>query len=381
MNILLPLALLATVASAQDTIVVSAGAPGWGTGVRVARELYIGELDGPEEYSFAYIGGIAIGGDGAMYVLERKPQTVRKYDANGKFVKAIGREGRGPGELQSAEALSISGNRLIVRDGRNRRLNVYSLADGALEHWPYQTNSASMSPMTVHPDGAVSVPTAISTAAGVFSQVVFRYNANGSMRDTIDAPRLPYTSPQLEVRSGGGTARYSIPFAISPVWTYTPDRMFIGGLPDRYAILVIGNGKIRRIERNVPPVRLLPQERADAQTAIVANIRRNNDPAFSWDGAGMPVNKPFYGPIVVDADNRFWVRVATPSVRYPAETANGSATYRSPTAYDVYDSSLRFLGTLRFSDSFTLHQARGTQIWGSELNTDGVPVVVRYRRQ
>jgi len=182
------------------------------------------------------------------------------------------------------------------------------------------------------------------------------------------------------VRGGGGTAKYSIPFVASPVWTYSPDGRFFGGLPDRYSILVVGKDQVHRVDRSMAPVRISSQERDDMRNMMVANIRRGNDAAFTWNGAGMPTVKPYFDRIVVDDEQRIWVRVATPSVRHAPESPNAPATYRSPVVYDVYDHSLRFLGTLRFSDSFTLHQARGTQIWGTELDEDGVPIVVRYRR-
>lgn len=379
MPMLLTFAFIAAAVPQQDTVVVRAGAPAWGTNVRVTRELAIGALDGPDEYSFAWVAGVTVGSDNAIYVLEQKPPVVRQYDATGKYIRSFGRSGQGPGEFQRPEALSLADKRLIVRDVRNARLTVYPLAGGAPLHWRYESTFSSNVQMIVHADGGVSVPTQVSGPSG-YVPVVMRYAPNGTPRQTISVPNLGYKVPSINVRTKGGSATLSIPFAYEPRWTYSPDGRFFGGLPDRYAIHVVGGDKVHRIERTVAPVPIDAEEREGHRKSVESSIRRSHDPAFSWDGSGMPTVKPFFNQVFIDADNRIWVWVSTPSVRYPPENPNGAAVFRSPAAYDVYDPTYRFLGTVRFPESFMFHYARGDYIWGTETDADGVAQVVRYRR-
>lgn len=363
-----------------DTINVRAGAPIWGNNLRFVRELTIGTADGPEEYAFASIRGLAVATDGSIYVLEGKPPVVRQYTGSGRFVRSLGRQGQGPGEFLNPEAITISQNRLVVRDNQNQRLAVFPLDGGPPDHWPYRTMAGSFQPMTVHPNGSIAVPTQVPVGRD-FVQVFFRYRPLGGLSDTVFAPRLSWAPLSLKVTmQGGGAASYSIPYAPSPVWAVMRDGRLVGGVSDRYAILVLDSTTVWRIQRTFHPVPISRQEREDSREEIVARIRRYNNLAFTWDGSDMPAAKPFFSDIFVDHDNRLWVRVATESIRHPPETPGGAATYTSPAAYDVYDQRFRFLGAVRFSDTFQLRFAKGDLIWGSEDGEDGAPTVVRYRR-
>ncbi|MGH7507030.1 MAG: hypothetical protein ACRELX_15340, partial [Longimicrobiales bacterium] len=65
-----------------DTVVVRwAGPTQWGDSATLAEELRIGALDGPEEYTFGNIQGMAVDAGGRLYVLDRQVPVVRVYDA------------------------------------------------------------------------------------------------------------------------------------------------------------------------------------------------------------------------------------------------------------------------------------------------------------
>lgn len=365
--------------TSTDTVNVRTEAPIWGNNVRLVQELTIGTLNGPEEYAFASIVGLTVGPDGSIYVLERNPPIVRQYTSSGRFVRTFGRQGQGPGEFAGPEAIAISKDRLVIRDNRNQRLTVFPLGGGPPDHWPYRTMAGSFLPMTVHLNGSVLVPTQVIVGRD-FAQAVFRYGAEGSLRDTVFMPHVSWSPLELKVTTQGGSATYSIPYAPAPVWAAMRDGRFVGGVSDRYVIMVVDSATVLRTERKIPPVQISRQEREDSREAIVSRIRRSNNPSFRWDGSGMPTAKPFFREIVVDEDNRIWVQVATESTRHPPEKPGEAATYTSPTAYDVYDQRLRFLGNVKFSETFRVRSAKGDLIWGTEDGDDGAPRVVRYRR-
>src|ERR1043166_1976393 len=190
-----------------DTINVRAGVPIWTSNVRLVRELTIGTLNGPEEYAFASIRGLAVANDGSIYVLEGKPPVIRHYTGTGTFVQTLGRQGQGPGEFLNPEAIAISQNRLVVRDNRNQRLVVFPLNGGPPDHWPYRTMAGSFQPMTVQPNGSIAVPTQVPVGRE-FVPVFFRYRPDGGLSDTVFAPRLAWTPLPLKVTMQGGAASH-----------------------------------------------------------------------------------------------------------------------------------------------------------------------------
>ncbi len=123
------IALLAVVCvgGAQDVIRVKSDGPGqWGSDVRLVHEFTIGELDGPSEYEFGLVRGIAAEDGGAFYVYDYKQTQIRRYDANGRFEHLIGRRGGGPGEYQSVAGFTVTTDRLLlVHDPRLWRITSF----------------------------------------------------------------------------------------------------------------------------------------------------------------------------------------------------------------------------------------------------------------
>lgn len=70
---------------------------------------------------------IEIDRTGRIYAVDADQHQVRIFDASGTFVRAVGREGKGPGELQNpfAIALGPEEERFAVRD-RNRRVSFFA---------------------------------------------------------------------------------------------------------------------------------------------------------------------------------------------------------------------------------------------------------------
>ncbi len=66
---------------------------------RLVEDLRIGVADGDERYMFGGIGGVIPTPDGRIWVLDGMAYQLRLYDREGTFVRAVGRDGEGPGEF------------------------------------------------------------------------------------------------------------------------------------------------------------------------------------------------------------------------------------------------------------------------------------------
>jgi hypothetical protein len=87
-------------------------------------------IDGMAE-DLVYIDGIAVARDSSLAMLQRQAKSIRLYDADGRFVRALGRRGKGPGEFENPARLGWHGDELWVYDTDLRRFSTFS-ADGDL---------------------------------------------------------------------------------------------------------------------------------------------------------------------------------------------------------------------------------------------------------
>jgi len=93
----------------------------------IVKESQIGELDGPEEFLFAFIADITVNSKGDIYVSDRRLNEVKRYNKDGEYLMNVGRFGQGPGEFQSPTVLSVNiRDELIVFDNGSGRISVFS---------------------------------------------------------------------------------------------------------------------------------------------------------------------------------------------------------------------------------------------------------------
>jgi hypothetical protein len=107
------LAMSAGAAAAQDRIVrlperdrPLAGAP--------AQVFAVGRAEGAAHEVFGEVSGVAFDASDNLYVLDRKGFRVLVYDRTGRFVRQIGTEGGGPGELMVPLQLAIAGDGTVI---------------------------------------------------------------------------------------------------------------------------------------------------------------------------------------------------------------------------------------------------------------------------
>ncbi|MCO5170029.1 MAG: 6-bladed beta-propeller [Planctomycetes bacterium] len=75
---------------------------------------------------------VLVGPDGLVYVSDQRNDRVAVFDANGAFVRALGRRGSGPGELRRPEDIAFGPDgALWVADSLNYRLQALDPVTGA----------------------------------------------------------------------------------------------------------------------------------------------------------------------------------------------------------------------------------------------------------
>jgi len=99
--------------------------------VTATVEARIGLVDGPEEYVFGAVTGIAADTQ-HIFIADQQADVIRAYDWDGVFAYTVASRGSGPGELRRPCCLAIdSVGHLWVRDAGNARYNAYRIGESA----------------------------------------------------------------------------------------------------------------------------------------------------------------------------------------------------------------------------------------------------------
>jgi hypothetical protein len=123
-------ALLSADAAAQDRVVrlPERDRPLAGTPTQVFA---VGRENGAAHETFGIVAGVAFDASDNLYVLDRQASRVMVYDRTGRFIRQIGKEGEGPGELMVPLALTVGGDGTVIVSDLGRRGYSLFRPDGA----------------------------------------------------------------------------------------------------------------------------------------------------------------------------------------------------------------------------------------------------------
>lgn len=388
-----------------DTVVVRTVAGSvWGEKAELVPELTIGQFEGADEYIFGDLQNLAVGPDGSIYTYDRQAKALRKYAPDGTFVATFGREGGGPGEYKQPDGglAVLSDGRVLLRDPGNARINVYSSDGATLGSWPIRGGWFTSSPLFT------------DTADHVYHQATFNVEAaneddrwrgllefdpQGNPVDSLRPPDAGVEPPLIEVASENMRIRNTVPFSPSENWTFSPLGYFVHGVNDRYAVDLHRPEGVLRLGRDIQPVAIDPDEKANREQRATESMRRV-DPGWRWNGPAIPDVKPLWTSLMAAADGRIWVQISQPGERIPEDELGeegaggirigGAARsdpmtpnrWREPMVWDVFEPDGRYLGQVRAPASMARSPRPliiGDQVYAVMRDDLDVQYLVRYR--
>lgn len=388
-----------------DTVVVrTVSGSVWGGNAELIPELTIGEFEGADAYIFGDIGSLAVAPDGAIYAFDRQAKALRKYSADGEYLATFGREGGGPGEYKQPDGglTVLSDGRVLLRDPGNARINVYSPEGATLGSWPIRGGWFTSDPLFRDTADHVYHRTTFNEGAadeGDRWLGLLRFDPSGEVVDSLRAPDTGFEAPVLDVSTERIRMRNSVPFSATEEWTFSPLGYFVHGVGDRYAVDLHRPEGVLRLARDVGPVSVDPDERANQEERTTHNMRRV-DPSWRWNGPSIPDVKPPWKDVMADADGRIWVQLSRPGERIPegelAEEGGGvrilggggpsepapPSRWREPVVWDVFEPDGRYLGEVRAAEGMShwpVPVIRGDRVYAVMRDEMDVQYLVRYR--
>lgn len=179
--------------------------------------------------------GVVRTADGRLIVTDMGVPSINLYDADGKFVRTIGRSGDGPGEYRQPMT-TLRGDTLVIQDGRLNRVSLIRFDGTEVRTFAIANPSFCCLAPTIDQRARLSV-----WAYGVGGPRLRRYDLTGALLDTVPLP-APIAPPGWTISSGGGTATYRIPFAPGNSHTLLHDGSILYGSTDRYTLTETTNG-------------------------------------------------------------------------------------------------------------------------------------------
>jgi hypothetical protein len=313
--------------------------------VTIEPDLTIGLIEGDSAYLFGDIRSVAVDTAGRVYVGDRIGANIRVYDFDGRFVKRIAREGRGPGEIYGwpADITFGADGRLYVRDGAGITVFAPSqpggIADSVAATWrlPDLGNLASTR-SRVSDSRAYMYPGYLFRQDELPRYFYLPFRDGVPTGDTIEVPsyRLLASRRRAMYRLGATDGRLMdglshVPFAATPVWDVTRSGTIISSDATRYELIETNadGDTLRVIQGPATPPRPVPAaEKLDSARALAARLDSVPVPLDQVIGLGegvreqrLPERLPALIALHVAIDGAIWVE------QWPLEGRGSSRFY------------------------------------------------------
>jgi hypothetical protein len=370
--------------SAGVQVVENTGGGVWQRGDAwvVDTDLLIGTAEGVAELQFGQIVGIDVGEDGRIYVMDQQAHEVRVFEADGRFVRRMGKAGSGPGELsQAAGPVFVTGDGVAVPDLMNQRVSWYD-ADGApAGSHPLPMTDGIPTRWMKAGDGLIIQQAMIMSFPGQAEvepkNLLLRRQPTGELVDTLLTLPIGRT-----MDFSGGQPRITL-FESEPMWTTDERGRVIYGDNSEYRLEVFGSdGSMERVVTR-------PRSHRTISDADQAEFRRIMDDM--WNRAGMPPQQrqlmigaisfaryyPAFANLLGGPDGSLWVQsVQTPETIQSLGGTFDMQDFGGPD-WDVFDPDGRFLGVVTMPARFTPMLFDGDRIYGVQRDDMDVQYVAR----
>jgi hypothetical protein len=289
--------------------------PGEGWSLSEGPVVSIGREDGPQEYLLDRVRAALLLPDHRILVANGGTNQLRYFDSSGTYLYSVGRNGSGPGEFNFIVSVCLARDSLVVFDGGQSRISVFSIS-GDLG----RTLTLGRTPLSrpfmlwVFADGRILAAQLVFDGGGAGlrrerTQVVYRrYSPNGAVLDSLGVFLLGENYSESSTIAPGASRATDAPFGRRASTNVSGSRLYYAS-SETYDIQVFDSaGRLDRIIRRPVPNR--PVTSRDIE-AFKARFVEGSGPG-SWNrrivGAlEFPETMPAFGTVVVDALDNVWV--------------------------------------------------------------------------
>jgi len=334
--------------------------------IDLVEDLVIGERDGDENYRLYDSAGAEADRNGNFHVLDAGNHRVQVFDANGEYVRTLGRRGQGPSELMSPTSLVIAGDRFTVLDSVNRRYSAWALSGEHLRDDAFAEPSA---PLGLYGFDDGTMLGRVMSPRGdtpLYDRPYLLLILSGDGRRLAEVQELlRVPAPTLTRETAGRSAGMRLPIPVaSPSYAATHDGDIYTTLSQEYQIYAFDHETEMRWA-----LRATWERTPITEEEIAAGMQRIREriPDASRSEIDIPESKPAISYITVDGHGHLYVYPYTdafdaPEVPVDVYSRDGEALFSG------------WIPAVRWSD------ARGDFVYGREADEQtGEERIIRYR--
>jgi hypothetical protein len=367
------------------------------------REVQFGNTNG----SIAQLGmpqAATLAPNGHVMVFDYKGSQIKEFDAQGSFLRAIGRPGVAAGEFRNVHSLGFLGDTLWASDVDANRVTLFppgarSPIGFAMRYPParlgdngqFVSGLQSSTPLAMLTSGVGVAQSALLFLGQEpipldLPAPIVLLRRDGSIADTVASPVIHHGRDlMLDVKlpngSKGGGFIVDQPFEAGPFWGARPDGRGLAILeapivaPSTVADAAFtvrttdSTGRIVRSRSySYQPVPVTTQVRDGAVRAVVARAFEADAEQQVRAAMVVPAFMPPVTALVAGRDGSIWIR----------REAVGNTAIRGGT-WNVIDPAGTLVAVVTMPTDLWVLYADMDQLLGVERDTAGIQSVVRYR--
>ena len=320
--------------------------------------------DLPGEIDFTNPSRIAFNSKNELFVTDTRANNIKVFDAKGRFLKVIGREGQGPGDLSFPSGITFNGTYIIVWELGNRRFSILNEDGEFIRH--------------LKPEEPVVVWALKSLENG---QVLFETREGYCEREKTVIHILDKELEKEEEFYSHSIKReryedkieddIKIPFGPLVSWNVMGGNKIVIGYQEEYSIDVFNpeKEKLFSIEHKSKRVRVTQKDKKEYFSSIVYSTNSQTvqgAPPEIRKYTEFPKFKPYYKNILVFPENYIWVFLY-------AESSDQKLV-------DIFDRDGKFVKQIEFEEDIgyrPVFAADGT-LWAVIEGDEGYNVIVQY---
>lgn len=296
-----------TSGEARDSAPASDLPPAWTLADRATLRIGASEAD-----ALVFVTSAASLPDGGVAVADAGTKRIDLFDAAGRRVRTLGREGRGPGEFAHPAWIGLRGDTLRVWDMVQARVTLFDTAGRLIRTEPPVTNLGSFPRVAGQfADGSLLLLGGSTKAwrTGPFrdSLLLVRAHIADGRRDTLG--RVPGDEQFGSVSPDGRVSETNpLPFGRHTLVAVQGDRVYLG-TGDSSMIVSSADGRSWRRAAAVPgePRRVTARDIDEYWARLLVQGAGSGSPGERLEGIEYPEAYPPYADIRTTSGGDLWV--------------------------------------------------------------------------
>jgi len=272
----------------------------------------VGEQDGDSDYLLDRVVGAMRLPDGNILIANGGSNQLRFYDSSGRFVRAEGREGEGPGEFEYMRALGACRAGGFVAFDLNWQSNAYTVAGEFIEKTVFRAPEG-VTPYNLSCDAHGHVVLLGWGRAAIEGPQIGFYQAYDRLLlvDKDGGVQGDYGQRLVSERIGTSGGSRPHPAGRATVFSLHADQLYVGS-GERFEVEVrdLDNSLRSLLRGPTGDLRVTDAVRSDYLNASLRAAAEDRHPAIrsQVEGWEWPENLPAFVEMVVDSEGVLWLR-------------------------------------------------------------------------